>query len=131
MTTPTPWWENDPELLEIRRRIAEQFGSDPDAHDSGTAGGGDELEEFDDLDFADESAEPVRPDAVRADVWTGRCRRELGDARDALRNARERYDAAVVAARTAGLSWGEIGIVLGVARQQLHRRFSTRQRGRP
>jgi hypothetical protein len=25
VTTPTPWWANDPALAEIRRRTAEEF----------------------------------------------------------------------------------------------------------
>ena len=33
------------------------------------------------------------------------------------------YAEAVRAARAAGMSWGEIGRVLGVAKQLLHRRF--------
>ena len=49
--------------------------------------------------------EPIKPDVsdpVLADVYS-----------DAVRKA-----------RAAGLSWGEIGRVLGVSKQLLHRRFS-------
>ena len=100
-------------MEEVRRRTTEEFGSVPDDDDSR------------------ETDVPTGPDPVLIDMWNGRCRRELREARDALREASDRYDAAVLAARTAGLSWGEIGTVLGVAKQQLHRRFRTRQRGRP
>jgi DNA-directed RNA polymerase specialized sigma24 family protein len=71
---PPPWWTNNPELEEIKRRALAEL---------------------------------------------------LGDGDDVAR-ARELYADAVLAARTAGLSWGEIGRVLGVSRQQLHRRFSRR-----
>jgi DNA-directed RNA polymerase specialized sigma24 family protein len=127
VTTPTPWWANDPQLAEIRRRTAEEFGITLDAASSGEP---EALDEFDDLDDLDIPAEPADPDPIMTDLFDGRCRRELGEARDALTQARDRYDAAVLAARTAGLSWGEIGHVLGVSKQQLHRRFGARQRGR-
>ena len=42
---------------------------------------------------------------------------------DELSRVRVRYAEAVRAARAAGMSWGEIGRVLGVAKQLLHRRF--------
>jgi len=56
------------------------------------------------------SREPITPDAPDSVV-------------DDLARARARYDDAVHQARTAGLSWGEIGRVLGVSKQLLHRRF--------
>ena len=71
------------------------------------------------------------PDPVVTELLIGRCWSELADARDALARAEARYDAEVLSARTAGYSWGEIGSVLGVSKQLLHRRFGTRQRGRP
>jgi DNA-directed RNA polymerase specialized sigma24 family protein len=43
--------------------------------------------------------------------------------RDDLATARQRYKDAVFAARTAGYSWTEIGRLLGVSRQQVHRQF--------
>jgi len=49
--------------------------------------------------------------------------RELADARDDLQRARARYEQAVLAGRAAGLSWSEIGKVLGVPKQLLHGRF--------
>ncbi len=104
--------------MEIRRRTAEEFGIDPE-------GGEPEQEEDDDFDWDDcEPVVPAGPDPVLSDVWDGTCVRGLARARDDLSLARERYYAAVLNARAAGLSWGEIGNVLGVSRQQLHRRFS-------
>ncbi|RAV11694.1 hypothetical protein DQP55_13230 [Mycolicibacterium sp. GF69] len=79
-----------------------------------------------DDDERDRPLAPAEPDPVLAEILTGACWRELGAARDDLARARQRYAASVDAARTAGLSWGEIGRVLGVSRQQLHRRFSRR-----
>lgn len=101
---PKPWWEDNAELKEFQRRsLAELLGE------------GDERQ-----------PPPVaaEPDPVLAEILSGATWRELGEARDDLVRARERYAAAVRSARTAGLSWGEIGRVLGVSRQQLHRRFS-------
>lgn len=100
-----PWWANDPELMEIQRRTLEEFER--------------ELEQ----------REPVgqdEPDPVVADVLSGASWRELADARDDLVRARARYEMAVRTARAAGFSWGEIGRVLGVPRQVLHRRFRMR-----
>jgi hypothetical protein len=70
--------------------------------------------------------EPVRDDdsyAVHNELMNGSCSRELRRARDDLERARARYADAVKAARAVGFSWGEIGRVLGVPRQLLHRRF--------
>lgn len=119
MTRPTPWWANDPELAETRRRTAEEFGI--------VLNGTEPVES----DEPDEPDGPSEPDPVMTELLGGCCWRELAQARDALTEARGRYDAAVLSARTAGFSWGEIGSVLGVSKQQLHRRFGTRQRGRP
>ncbi len=120
-------------MAEIRARTAAEFGIvldaagaavDPDQVDAP-----DDLDDVDDPDDPDELDEP--PDPVMTELLIGRCWRELGEARDALARAGARYDAAVLAARTAGFSWREIGSVLGVSKQQLHRQFGTRQRGRP
>jgi AraC-like DNA-binding protein len=69
---------------------------------------------------------PPVDDPVVIEFFTNRCRRELGLARDDLDRARVRYDQAVCDARRLGYSWGEIGSLLGVSRQQLHRRFRRR-----
>ena len=127
MTGPTPWWVTDPELVAIRRRTAEQFGIDLDAAESGDP----IADEDDELDDPGEPAEPREPDPFMLELGDGRCRRELAEARDVLEHARRRYDAAILTARAVGYSWSEIGIVLGVAKQQLHRQCRTRQRGRP
>ena len=63
------------------------------------------------------------PDPVVIDFFSGASLRELAAARDELARVRVRYAEAVRAARAAGMSWGEIGRVLGVAKQLLHRRF--------
>ena len=71
--------------------------------------------------------EPVttdEPDPVVQDFYSGASLQALAAARDDLEHARARYADAVRSARTVGLSWGEIGRVLGVSRQVLHRRFS-------
>ncbi|HEY6649705.1 MAG TPA: hypothetical protein VI217_21680 [Mycobacterium sp.] len=96
-----PWWADDPEIAAIRRRAEE------------------ELERW--------SREPVmsdEPDPVVQDFYSGASLRELVVARDELEHARARYEDAVRSARTAGHSWGEIGRILGVSKQVLHRRFS-------
>lgn len=64
-----------------------------------------------------------QPDPVLIEILSGGSWRELAAARDDLARARNRYADAVRTARTCGLSWGEIGRVLGVSKQQLHRRF--------
>ena len=124
MTRPEPWWANDPVIAEIKRRTAERYGFDLDGagSDDSDDGAGD-----DDYYYGDglESAAEHRPDPVIAEIVSGSCRRELGEARDGLDDARDRYDAAVLNARTAGFSWSEIGRVLGVSKQQLHRRYGT------
>jgi len=65
-----------------------------------------------------EDAEPVVQDFFSGAGWRG-----LAEARDDLSRARIRYAEAVRAARAVGMSWGEIGRVLGVSKQLLHRRF--------
>jgi DNA-directed RNA polymerase specialized sigma24 family protein len=96
-----PWWADDPEIAAIRRRVEE------------------ELERA-----CREPIRPDEPDPVVQDFYSGASLRELAAARDDLERARARYADAVHAARTVGLSWGEIGRVLGVSKQVLHRRFS-------
>ena len=95
-----PWRMDDPELAAIHRGTLE------------------ELERREAITVEDD-----QPDPVLIDVLSGASLRELAAARDDLARARSRYADAVQAARTRGLSWGEIGRVLGVSRQQLHRRF--------
>ena len=95
-----PWWAEDPELLAIRRRILDEFNC-----------------------VQREPIESDQPDPVVGDMLSGASWRELAHARDDIARARARYAEAVRAARTCGLSWSEIGRVLGVSKQQLHRRF--------
>ena len=94
-----PWWQDHPELEAIRARVEAEIYRKPDR--------------------------PPAPalDPVFADYLSGDSIRELRNARDGLAEAKTRYTDAVRAGRTAGLSWAQIGIVLGVTRQQLHRRF--------
>jgi hypothetical protein len=96
-----PWWATDPELQAFLRRDGEEFQSECNGR------------------------EPVdnTPDPVVGDFFSGASLRELAFVRDDFARARARYEAAVHAARTVGFSWGEIGRVLGVPKQQLHRRF--------
>ncbi|GJF10000.1 hypothetical protein NGTWS0302_35560 [Mycolicibacterium cyprinidarum] len=94
-----PWWENHPELEAITARVEAEIYSRPERPESHT------------------------PDPVLADYLSGDSVRELRNAREELAQAKVRYANAVHAARTAGLSWAQIGVILGVARQQLHRRF--------
>ncbi|PRC47590.1 hypothetical protein C6A85_84165, partial [Mycobacterium sp. ITM-2017-0098] len=71
---------------------------------------------------------PERPpidyqDPILHDVLSGTSVRELREVKEDLARAKSRYDDAVCTARKLGLSWGRIGSVLGVSRQQLHRRY--------
>jgi DNA-directed RNA polymerase specialized sigma24 family protein len=95
-----PWWADDPDIAARRRRVVE------------------ELERAERVPI-----EPDKPDPVLADILSGASVRELSAARDDLARARARYTDAVRGARAAGLSWGEIGRIVGVSKQQLHRRF--------
>ncbi len=97
-----PWWESDPELQEILRKSFEEFTQDPEGRDP----------------VGPDEADPVVDNLLGGASW-----RELADARDDLARARARYEDAVRTARAAGLSWAEIGRVLGVSKQLLHRRF--------
>ena len=105
---PKPWWANDHVLEEIRRRTFEEFELDLERRAPAGADA---------------------PDPVMSEILGSNCWRELAEARDGLAHARDRYDASVLKARTAGFSWSELGNVLGVSKQQLHRRFSTQQQG--
>jgi DNA-directed RNA polymerase specialized sigma24 family protein len=98
--TPEPWWASDPTIAELRRKALEEIEQAP-------------------------ARPPIedRPDPVFAEVANGLCGRELADARDDLDRARLRYAAAIRAGRLAGYSWAEIGRLLGVSKQSLHRRF--------
>jgi DNA-directed RNA polymerase specialized sigma24 family protein len=104
-----PWWAGDPELMAIQRRTFEEFERELAAR--GPA--------------ADDAPDPVVADFLSS----GASLRELAAARDDLARAGARYEDAVRAARAAGLSWGEIGRVLEVPRQLLHRRFRKRPPG--
>jgi DNA-directed RNA polymerase specialized sigma24 family protein len=100
---PKPWWFDDPELAAARQRVVDEFGGDePDRPDY------------------------TEPDPVLNDMLSGASVRELGQARDDLARAQTRYAEAIRSARHCGLSWGEIGTLLGVPRQLLHRRFARR-----
>lgn len=104
MATDKPWWAGDPELAEIRRRTFAEFERELDRR---------------------EPLPPGAPDVVVADILSGAGVRELADARDDLTRARARYEQAVLAGRAAGLSWSEIGRILGVSKQLLHRRYGS------
>jgi len=72
-----------------------------------------------------EEREP-EPDPVLADFYSGNSLRALAEARDGLAAAKERYDKAVLQARSAGWTWPEVARVLGVTKQALHSRFRDR-----
>jgi DNA-directed RNA polymerase specialized sigma24 family protein len=97
------WWADNPELMAIRQTVLDELNS-----------------------AEKRTVEDDKPDHVVDDVLSGASWRELAAARDDLARARTRYADAVRAARTRGLSWGEIGRMLGVSKQQLHRRFRAR-----
>jgi len=48
---------------------------------------------------------------------------ELAAVREAKRELAQREEVAVRRGRHAGLSWAEIGTLLGVTRQTMHRKF--------
>jgi len=97
-----PWWATDPTLAAKRDEVSKW------------------------LEALEAEPEPIPDDwysAISREINSGSCRRELSQARLDLNRARVRYTDAIRAARAAGYSWGEIGNVLGVPRQLLHRRF--------
>jgi hypothetical protein len=95
-----PWWASDPQTAEMRRRALEEIEQAP-------------------------SRPPIPdgPDPVFVEIASGASGRELADARDDLDRARLRYAEAIRAGRVAGYSWAEIGCLLGVSKQSLHRGF--------
>ena len=95
-----PWWATTPAIIAAREEAVRWIES------------------------AEQEPLPVdNSAAVHNEVVNGSCWRELRAAREDLDRASVRYANAVRAARTVGFSWGEIGRVLGVPRQLLHRRF--------
>lgn len=105
MANSNPWWMDDPELIALRERALEELERGIDEYEPNS---GDE------------------PDPVVAEIYSGEASRALSAARDDLAVARQRYQDAVFAARIAGLSWTEIGRLLGVSRQQVHRQYRAR-----
>ena len=99
MANGRPWWMDDPEIIALTERTLA------------------EIESADDLPTTDE------PDPVLAEFYSGEISRELSAIRDESEALRMRHRRAVLAAREAGLSWTEIGRLLGVSRQQVHRKF--------
>lgn len=99
VTRSKPWWQDHPE---IKAMVASSNA---------------------DIERRPERPPIDHPDAILRDVLSGTSVRELRDAKDDLARAKSRYDDAVCTARRLGLSWGPIGSVLGVSRQQLHRRY--------
>lgn len=106
MESSEPWWKNHPEIEALKEQVLAEL-----------------------REPIDESRrrDPDEPDHVLDEVFTGNRVRALVAAREGLAKARADYDDAVIHARRAGLSWGEIATVLGVARQPLHRRFRGRK----
>jgi DNA-directed RNA polymerase specialized sigma24 family protein len=101
--TTEPWWETSPAISAMREAARA------------------EMQRW--LDLPDDCAPCDEPDPVVLDMWNGNSKRQLVAAREDLARARTRYDEAVLHARTVGLSWQEIGALLGVSRKQLHRRY--------
>ena len=96
---PKPWWDGHPDIEAMVARTEREIYGRPERPA---------------IDY---------PDPVLADVFSGTSIRELRDARDDLERAKVRYENSVRAARNVGLSWGQIGGILGISRQQLHRRY--------
>jgi DNA-directed RNA polymerase specialized sigma24 family protein len=98
--TGQPWWANHPAIIAAREGVEKWIGS-----------------------AERESTPPDNSDAIHDEAMNGSCGRELRGAREDLDRARVRYANAVRAARAVGFSWAEIGRLLGVPRQSVHRRF--------
>jgi hypothetical protein len=98
--TRQPPWMNDPVMQELRRAALEEIERAPDR-----------------------PPHSGEIDPVLAEVLGGAGVRELAAARDDLERAKRRYVGAIRGARVAGLSWSEIGRVMGESKQALHRRF--------
>jgi DNA-directed RNA polymerase specialized sigma24 family protein len=99
-----PWWANHPDIIAVQEAAREEVQSW--------------------LDLPDDVEPSGESDQIIHDVWSGNSKRQLATARDDLAGARKRYDEAVLNARSMGLSWQEIGALLGVSRQVLHRRYA-------
>jgi DNA-directed RNA polymerase specialized sigma24 family protein len=105
MANARTWWMDDPDIGALRERA------------------------LNDLERASAEADLTsldEPDPVVAEIYSGAASRALSTVRDELADVRARYKNAVLEARTAGLSWTEIGRLLGVSRQQVHRQFGAR-----
>jgi DNA-directed RNA polymerase specialized sigma24 family protein len=105
MANGRPWWMDDKEIIALRERALA------------------------DIERATAEVDPTSlddPDPVVAEIYSGAASRALSAVRDELADIRARYENAVAVARTAGLSWTEIGRLLGVSRQQVHRQFRAR-----
>ena len=105
LASSDPWWSTNQELAALRRAALADLQRGIDEREPG---------------YRD------KRDPVLTDLWNGASNRELIAAREDLTRARVRYDDAVLAAREAGLSWAEIGVLLGVSKQQLHRQYRAR-----
>ncbi|BBX85726.1 hypothetical protein [Mycolicibacterium aubagnense] len=116
MVYPAPrlWWEP-----QARRPTREEIDAAGDAFRK-THGLDDDDDEW---SFEDE---PPAPDPIAADVFGSISRTALAQARDNLVSAKTQYEQAVRQARANGWTWAEIGRILGVSRQVLHRRFRNR-----
>ncbi|MHA7661513.1 hypothetical protein [Mycolicibacterium sp. HS_4_1] len=108
------WWEP-----QQRRPTREEIDAAADAFRR--ANGLDD--DDDDWSFDDE---PAEPDPIAADVFGGISRQALAQARDNLDSAKTQYEQAVRQARANGWTWAEIGRIMGVSRQVLHKRFRNR-----
>ncbi|MGV0807080.1 hypothetical protein [Mycolicibacterium setense] len=100
-----PWWATDPDLKKFLKRSQEQLEREIAANEPITS---------------------EDPTEIVADLSVGARVHALGLARDDLARAQARYERAILADRQAGLSWAQIGRVLGVSKQRLHSRFRGR-----
>lgn len=95
-----PWWATNPAIIAAREEVDKW------------------IESAEQNPVPDDTSDAVHHEAISGSRW-----RELRGAREDLDRARVRYANAVRAARAVGFSWGEIGRLLGVPRQLVHRRF--------